>query len=91
MTKPRPARHIIRWILRRAGFGGVTLPPFGIYILAERMDNEWLIRHEQAHWAQYERMGAIRFYLMCLWQVLRYGYHNAPMEIEARKAECQPT
>ena len=84
---PRPARHIIRWILRTAGFGGVTLPPVGIYILAERIHNERLIRHEQAHWAQYERMGAIRFYVgyIALW--LRYGYWNHPWEIEARKAE----
>ena len=87
MTKPRPARHIIRWILRTAGFGGVTLPPFGIFILAERIHSERLIRHEQAHWAQYERMGAIRFYVgyIALW--LRYGYWNHPWEIEARKAE----
>ena len=84
---PRPASHLIRWILRTAGFGGVTLPPFGIFILAERMGNERLVRHEQAHWKQYERMGAIRFYVgyIALW--LRYGYWNHPWEIEARKAE----
>ena len=81
---PRSAPHIIRWILRTTGFGGVTLPPFGIYILAERIHSERLVRHEQAHWAQYERMGAVRDYLTYAWQVLRYGYHNAPMEIEAR-------
>ena len=84
---PRPARHLIRWLLRQRGFAGVTLPPFGIYILAERMQDDRLIRHEQAHWAQYQRMGAIRFYLTYIWQVLRYSYRNAPMEIEARAAE----
>jgi hypothetical protein len=31
-------------------------------------------------------MGAVRFYLTYLWQVLRYGYRNAPMEIEARNS-----
>lgn len=82
----KTARHLIRWILRSRGFAGVTLPPFGIYILDERMQDDRLIRHEQAHWRQYERMGAVRFYVTYIWQVLRYGYWNAPMEIEARDA-----
>jgi len=87
---PKPARHLIRWMLRWRGFAGVTLPPFGIYILAERMHDEGLIRHEQAHWEQYKRMGAIRFYLTYIWQVLRYSYRNAPMEVEARAAQNGP-
>ena len=89
--QPRPARHLIRWFLRTFGYGGITLPPLGIYILAERLGNERLVRHEQAHWAQYQRMGFLGFYLTYFWQMLRYGYHNAPMEIEARNAECPPT
>ena len=81
---PRPARHLIRAWLRVTGFHGITLPPWGIYMLAERLGDDALIRHEQVHWAQYQRMGAVRFYLTYLWQVLRYGYRNAPMEREAR-------
>ncbi len=84
---PKPARHLIRWVLRRTGFAGVCLAPFGIYILAEYMQDDRLIRHEQAHWRQYERMGVLGFYLTYIWQVLRYSYRNAPMEIEARAAE----
>jgi hypothetical protein len=84
---PRPARHIVAWTLRRAGFAGVALPPWGVFILAERLGDERLIRHEQAHWEQYERMGAVRFYATYIWQVLRYGYRNAPMEVQAREAE----
>ena len=87
MNQPRPARHIIRWILRTAGFGGVCLPPFGIYILAERIHSERLVRHEQAHWAQYERMGFLGFYVTYLWYTIRHGYWNNPMEVEARGAE----
>ena len=83
---PKAARHLIRAVLRATGFHGVTLPPFGIFILAERLHDTRLARHELAHWAQYERMGAVRYYLTYAWQVLRYGYHNAPMEIEARNA-----
>lgn len=84
---PRPAPHIVRWFLRTFGYGGVTLPPLGIYILAERINEAPLIRHEQCHWRQYERMGAIRFYVgyIALW--VRYGYQNHPWEVEAREAE----
>jgi len=31
---PRPARHIIRWILRASGFANMALPPVKIFILA---------------------------------------------------------
>ena len=88
---PRPAPHIIRWFLRRTGFAGICLPPVGIYILAEHLASQRLIRHEQAHWRQWQRMGTVRFYVTYIWQVLRHGYRNAPMEIEARAAEVQST
>ena len=42
---PKPARHIIAWILRRFGFAGVALAPFGIFILAEHLHSQRLIRH----------------------------------------------
>ena len=84
---PRPAPHIVRWWLRLTGFGGICLPPFGIYILAERLGNERLVRHEQAHWAQYQRMGIVRWYATYLWYNLRHGYWNNLLEIEARAAE----
>ena len=88
---PRPAHHIIRWFLRTTGYAGICLPPVGIFILAEHMYSDRLIRHERAHWAQWQRMGAVKFYVgyVALW--LRYGYWNHPWEIEARKLECQPT
>jgi len=82
---PKPGRHIIRWVLRRTGFAGVALAPWGIYILAEHMYSDKLVRHEQAHWRQWQRMGTVRYYVTYVYQVLRYGYRNAPMEVEARK------
>ena len=84
---PRPARHIIAWFLRRFGFAGVALAPWGIFVLPEHLENQRLTRHEIAHWRQYQRMGAIRYYATYAWQVLRYGYRDAPMEVEARAAE----
>lgn len=77
---------IDRW-LRLFGFHGITLPPFGVYILLERLSSTRLIRHEMAHWQQYKRMGVVRFYALYLWYLIRYGYRNNPMEKEARNAE----
>jgi hypothetical protein len=84
---PRPAPHIIRWFLRTFGFGGITLPPLGIFILAERINERALVRHEQAHWQQAQRMGVVRFYATYIWYTIRYGYRNNLMEVEAREAE----
>ena len=87
---PRSAPHIIRWFLRTTGYAGICLPPVGIYILAEHMYSDRLIQHEQAHWRQWQRLGTIRFYAAYLWGLVRYGYRDHPMEIEARAAETQP-
>jgi hypothetical protein len=81
---PKPARGLIGWALRRTGFAGVALAPWGIYILAEQLNNERLIRHEQVHWEQWRRMGTVKYYATYAYQVLKYGYRNAPMEREAR-------
>ncbi len=88
MIQPCHARHIIRWFLRTFGYGGITLPPLGIFILAERINEAPLIRHELAHWAQYQRMGFFRFTWAYLTGLIRHGYRNHPMEIEARRAEA---
>ena len=50
--QPKPARGLIGWVLRRTGFHGVALAPWGIYILPAAMHSQRLIRHEQAHWRQ---------------------------------------
>ena len=85
--QPKPARGLIGWVLRRTGFHGVALAPWGIYILPAAMHSQRLTRHEQQHWRQWQRMGAVRYYATYLWQIVRYGYQNAPMEVEARNAE----
>ena len=85
--QPKPARGLIGWVLRRTGFHGVALAPWGIYILPAAMHSQRLTRHEQQHWRQWQRMGTVRYYATYLWQIVRYGYENAPMEVEARAAE----
>ena len=83
----KPARGLVRWWLKLTGYAGITLLPFGVYILAERLNDEALIRHEQVHWQQAQRMGTVKFYAVYLWLLARHGYTDHPMEIEARAAE----
>ena len=86
MVKKAPLL-IDKW-LRLVGFHGIALPPFGVYILSERLSSDRLIRHEMTHWQQYQRMGVVKFYALYLWYSIRYGYRGNPMEKEARDAEA---
>jgi hypothetical protein len=82
----RPARRLLRLFLRATGYSGICLPPFGIFVLRERLHDPALLRHEQCHWRQAERMGAARWAIAYLWYNLRYGYRDHPLEREARDA-----
>lgn len=53
----------------------------------ELLENQRWLRHELKHIEQYKRLGPFRFFWKYLWYSIRYGYHNNPMEIEARLAE----
>lgn len=83
----KTAPLLIAWYLRSQGFRAITLPPFGIYAVKGSENDEPLAVHENAHWQQYERMGFLWFYVTYLWFLLRRGYWEHPMEIEARIAE----
>lgn len=84
----KEAKHLVKLFLVSTGFAGITLPPFGIYILKERMNETVLKNHELVHWEQYKQLGAIGFYVKYLYYNFKYGYWNNPMEVEARaKAE----
>lgn len=83
----RSARGPLRWWLKLTRFKGITLPPFGVFLLAEHMGNMKLRLHEEAHWRQAKEMGTMKFYLLYLYYSIRYGYWNNPMEVEARQAE----
>lgn len=80
----RMATGPILWWLRRTGFSGITMPWGKVYIVPERFFDEGLRAHEAIHLEQLRRMGAMRFSLTYLWLLLRYGYANHPMEVEAR-------
>lgn len=66
---------------------GITFQ-HGIYIRQDCANELRLHAHELAHVGQYERLGGIQpFMHKYCQQLATAGYHNAPMEVEARKAE----
>jgi hypothetical protein len=85
----KEAKHLIKLFLVRNGYVGITLPPFGIYILKERINDEVVRKHELVHWSQYEKLGVIGFYAKYLYYRFKYGYWDNPMEVEARQKSEQ--
>jgi hypothetical protein len=81
------AKGPVKWWLEKTGYKGITLPPFGIFITEDRIDNQRLRNHELAHWKQAQELGVVKFYAKYLWLNVRHGYKENPMEVEARKAE----
>lgn len=71
--------------LLQSGVRAITLPPFGVYIRDGYQADLRIQKHEAVHWAQYERMGLLRFYTTYVWYSWTYGYWDNPMEVEARE------
>ena len=62
---------------------GLTLR-YGIFIRADYWQDRYLVVHELAHTAQYERLGGIQSFLAkYLHECITIGYPDAPMEQEA--------
>lgn len=72
-----------RLFLERAGYRAITMPWRSIYVLSGHWDNGELRRHELVHIAQIERLGAVRFSVVYLFYLARYGYRDNPLEKEA--------
>lgn len=79
------ASGIVERLLRLQHAGAVTLPPRGIYVLAERADDDRLLAHEAAHWEQARELGVVGFYALYLLMLALYGWERHPMEIDARE------
>jgi len=68
-------------------FRGMTLPPFGIFILKKHKGDSKILLHDYIHWCQYHKMGFLDFYLSYIIQYIFIGYDKMKMEQEARKLE----
>ena len=68
------------------GMIGVTFG-HGIYVREGHLSNR-LISHECRHVQQYEQAGSIDAFLPAyLQQIVEFGYHDAPFEVDARRHE----
>lgn len=66
-------------------FNAQSIPPFGVFISTKQKNNQILLQHEMHHWKEYNKSGALIFYLKYIYQYIVYGYDKMPFEIEARK------
>lgn len=66
---------------------GLTMPWRTVYLRPEYRYDDGLLAHELVHINQIVRLGAWRFSLRYLYELVRYGYWNMPLEIEARRAQ----
>lgn len=66
---------------------GVTLWPFIFIYPPELKNNERLIKHEQEHIKQYKKYWIAGFLPVYIYNHIKYGYQNNPLETEARNAE----
>lgn len=67
---------------------GMVLYPFVLF--SNTGPRERLYKHEFIHCYQVKRQGVLKFYLSYIWNFLRYGYKNHPMEIEAHARQDEP-
>jgi hypothetical protein len=73
---------------------GITLAPFGIYLMKKYLKNKFIINHENIHWKQQMEMLIIFFYL---WYIIewiiklfiygKFSYYNLSFEREAYEYE----
>jgi hypothetical protein len=86
-----PEHEILRAACKQLNFlgpdtEGLTLY-YGIYIKKRLQLNRKLLAHEFRHVAQYEQQASILSYLsIYIPELLRYGYTNAPFEVDAETA-----
>lgn len=88
MTKPVQFiwKSPLMWIVPRQ-FVAMTLGNT-IHVRGDRLP-PWTVRHELKHVEQFARYGFFGFIVRYLYQCARYGYANAPLEIEAQDAEWE--
>jgi len=77
------ARGWKRWVLLRLGAAALTMPWRRVYVLGEWASHDGLIAHERVHLDQIERDGPVKFTILYLWWLVRYGYERNPYEEEA--------
>lgn len=65
---------------------GIAIWPFIFISPKHCRHNTRLILHEKKHLEQWERYWIVGFLFVYIYQYIKYGYDNMPLEIEAVKA-----
>lgn len=87
---PSPVPSWIEQLCQAIGFpvgaaAGICFR-YGIYIDQNYSGNIEIVFHELVHTMQYERLGSLNEFLrQYIFECLHYGYHDSPLEIEARE------
>lgn len=95
-TMPQPSDPTLAWAARETGLlgpkiAGVTFR-YAIFVRSDYWREIRLVIHEMAHTQQYERFGGILPFLQqYISECLTVGYHNSPLELEARAVEKRLT
>lgn len=77
--------RVIVWLAARITPGtlGVTIWPFIFIWPPEMAKRKKLVAHERVHLVQWRRYWIVGFPFVYVYQFLRYGYKNMPLEVEA--------
>lgn len=91
-SMPKPNHALLLDAMKQTNFlgeGTVGLAlGYAIFVLSGHETQNWLLRHEMRHVAQYEQAVSIgNFLTEYLDQVLSVGYLDAPLERDARRYE----
>ena len=84
-------RYVVapRWaqrLLRHYRLVAIVMPWGRCYCLPGWTTHTQLRTHEDVHFAQIARLGPIRFSILYLYYLARYGYRASPLEQEAYAA-----
>jgi hypothetical protein len=88
-SMPQPTDPTLAWAANETGLlgpniAGVTFR-YAIFVRSDYWRELRLVIHEMAHTHQYERFGGILPFLkQYISECLTVGYHNSPLELEAR-------
>lgn len=85
--KVKTATGLIALYMHAFGYKGWASFWRTLYLVPGYEKADWLIRHETCHLDQIERMGRFKFTIKYMYWMMRYGYDNHPLEIEARASE----
>ena len=81
----RSAGPGLRAVFNMLGVDGLTMPWRTVYLRPGCENDRPLVVHELVHIKQIDRYGPVLFALLYIWYLVRFGYWQSPLEIEARK------